>query len=84
MIDDYYTNETTPMTSSGPIATEVGGGQHVVRNELVHTSYSYSFFHLTLALATMFLTAQLTHWFQPGREYKNFDKSWSIVFVKVR
>ena len=56
----------------------------MVRNELLHTSYSYSFFHLTLALATMFTATQLTRWFQP-REYgiADLDKSWPIVAVKV-
>ena len=83
--DDYYTcNETQPMTGSRSIATEMDGGQHVVRNELIHTTYSYTFLHWTLALATMFMTTQLTRWFQP-REYNvvDFDKSWAIVAVKV-
>ena len=97
VIDDYYmcnaASETAPMTSSrggggGAEATEVDGGQHVVRNELMHTSYSYTFFHLTLALATMFITTQLTRWFQPRAEYGGatvvqLDKSWAIVMVKV-
>ena len=48
------------------------------------TSYSYPFFHLSMALGTMFITTQLTRWFAP-MEYQiiDFDKSWSTVALKL-
>ena len=39
--------------------------QSIIRNELWQTSYSYPFFHLSMALGTMFITTQLTRWFAP-------------------
>ena len=52
--------------------------------------FSYSFFHLTLALATMFMTTQLTRWFHPKefgeivqRQEILSDRSWSTVGVKI-
>jgi hypothetical protein len=49
----------------GPPAVEKDGGQHLIRNERLQTVYSYSLFHLTLCLANMYITMQLTQWFQP-------------------
>ena len=56
----------------------------------VYIFYSYSFFHLTLALATTFMTTQLTRWFHPkelgeivhSQEILS-DRSWSTVGVKI-
>ena len=39
--------------------------QSVIRNEIFYTSYSYPFFHLSMALGLMFITTQLTRWFAP-------------------
>ena len=68
----------------GPPATEKDGGQHVIRNERIQTVYSYALFHLTLCLANMYVTMQLTQWFQP-QESKiiSFNKSWSTVILKT-
>ncbi|XP_023332230.1 serine incorporator 5 isoform X2 [Eurytemora carolleeae] len=68
----------------GPPAAEKDGGQHVIRNERIQTVYSYSLFHITLCLANMFVTMQLTQWFQP-QETKiiSFSKSWSTVILKT-
>lgn len=58
--------------------------QSIIRNELWQTSYSYPFFHMSMALGTMFITTQLTRWFAP-MEYQiiDFDKSWSTVGLKL-
>ena len=63
---------------------EKDGGQHVIRNERIQTVYSYSLFHVTLCLANMYVTMQLTQWFQP-QESKiiSFNKSWSTVILKT-
>ena len=53
-------------------------------------NFSYSIFHLTLALATMFMTTQLTRWFHPeelGQIVQKqdifTDRSWSTVGLKI-
>ena len=35
------------------------------RNEISGSVYSYSLYHATLCLANMYITMQLTQWFQP-------------------
>ena len=52
----------------GPSAlglAEQEGGQHMIRNEISGTVYSYSVHHVLLCLANMYITMQLTQWFQP-------------------
>ena len=53
-----------PGPSALPLA-EQEGGQHMIRNEISGTVYSYSLHHGTLCLANMYITMQLTQWFQP-------------------
>ena len=53
-----------PGPSSLPMS-EQDGGQHMIRNEISATVYNYSLFHLTMCLANMYITMQLTQWFQP-------------------
>ena len=37
----------------------------MIRNEITGTVYSYSLHHTLLCLANMYITMQLTQWFQP-------------------
>ncbi|XP_059098449.1 serine incorporator 5-like [Tigriopus californicus] len=48
------------------------------------TTYQISLFHLFLILVIMHLTTQLTKWFHPdGYSRPDFEKSWTIVVIKV-
>lgn len=75
--------EPFPGPSSLPLA-EQDGGQHMIRNERAQSVYSYSLFHVTLCLANMYVTMQLTQWFQPQEAtIISFSKSWSTVILKT-
>ena len=75
--------EPFPGPSSLPLA-EQDGGQHMIRNERAQSVYSYSLFHITLCLANMYVTMQLTQWFQPQEAtIISFSKSWSTVILKT-
>ena len=75
--------EPFPGPSSLPLA-EQDGGQHMIRNERAQAVYSYSLFHITLCLANMYVTMQLTQWFQPQEAtIISFSKSWSTVILKT-
>jgi len=75
--------EPFPGPSSLPLAEE-DGGQHMIRNERAQSVYSYSLFHITLCLANMYVTMQLTQWFQPQEAtIISFSKSWSTVILKT-
>ena len=56
----------------------------MIRNERAQSVYSYSLFHITLCLANMYVTMQLTQWFQPQEAtIISFSKSWSTVILKT-
>jgi len=75
--------EPFPGPSSLPLA-EQDGGQHMIRNERAQSVYNYSLFHVTLCLANMYVTMQLTQWFQPQEAtIISFSKSWSTVILKT-
>ena len=42
----------------------------MIRNEISGTVYNYSLFHVTMCLANMYITMQLTQWFQPQVELR--------------
>ena len=66
----------------GPSAislAEQEGGQHMIRNEISQTVYSYSMYHGTLCLANMYITMQLTQWFQPQVRMLALDGSFAAL-----
>ena len=81
---DNNNNTLTEINNHNGTGTivEIDGGQRIIRNEYIKTSYNYSVFHFTCAMAIMYTTAQLTKWFSPN-EFKDFDKSWTTVGFKV-
>lgn len=74
-------------SSSAAVAIDYStGGQHIIRNELIRTTYNYSRLHLTLALATVFACSQVTRWFQPPDVYgihQELDQNWTTVNLKL-
>ncbi|XP_014671537.1 PREDICTED: serine incorporator 5-like [Priapulus caudatus] len=60
------------------------GGQKVTRNEILGTTYSYSWFHFVYALAALYLMMQLTNWFSPHKaNIYTFGRDWSTVWVRM-
>ena len=49
---------------------------------LAEQVYNYSIFHITLCLSNMYVTMQLTQWFQPQEAtIISFSKSWSTLIL---
>lgn len=67
-------------TSSDP---EAGEGHHVWDNETDGVAYSWSFFHLMFALATLYVMMTLTAWFQPSADINDVSSNMAAVWVKV-
>ena len=88
------TSRREPCPGPGALTlSEQDGGQHMIRNEISGTVYNYSLFHVTMCLANMYITMQLTQWFQPQvcvafkRTYKvrnfNFDDDLQTYAAKA-
>jgi small-conductance mechanosensitive channel len=62
---------------------EVPKGQKVWDNEEEGVSYSYSFYHFMLFLASLYVMMTLTNWFSPSSDVKSFNANMSSVWVKI-
>lgn len=59
-------------------------GQKVYDNESTAVAYSYSFFHVTFALASLYIMMMLTNWYSPeGSNFKTLTSSMATVWVKM-
>ncbi|KAM9738639.1 serine incorporator 1-like [Menidia menidia] len=66
---------------------EAGGGEdgvhHAVDNEEEGVTYSYSFFHFSLFLASLYIMMTLTNWYQPDTDYEAMQTTMPAVWVKI-
>ena len=58
------TEEDQGLTSSFAEATAENGVQRAVDNEEEGVTYSYSFFHFSLLLASLYIMMTLTNWYK--------------------
>ncbi|XP_074650086.1 serine incorporator 5-like isoform X2 [Tubulanus polymorphus] len=60
------------------------GGQRVIYNEAKNVVYSYSFFHLLLCSAALYVMMDLTNWFRPEEaNLSHFGFNWPSVWIKM-
>ncbi|KAM6239845.1 serine incorporator 2 [Porphyrio hochstetteri] len=52
-------------------------------NEQDGVSYSYSFFHLCLLLAALYIMMTLTNWYRPDERLQVLTSPWTAVWVKI-
>ncbi|KAM4794710.1 serine incorporator 2 [Rhinophrynus dorsalis] len=71
--------------SSGDVgAHSIEDGVHrAYDNEEDTVSYSYSFFHFCLLLASLYIMMTLTNWYLPGSSGNAMTSPWSAVWVKI-
>ncbi|KAG7282576.1 hypothetical protein CRUP_018695 [Coryphaenoides rupestris] len=64
---------------------EAGGdGQsRATDNEKDGVTYSYSFFHFMLFLASLYIMMTLTNWYSPESDYQTMTSRWPAVWVKI-
>ena len=58
------TEETQGLAASDAEATSEDGVRRAVDNEEESVTYSYSFFHFSLFLASLYIMMTLTNWYQ--------------------
>lgn len=59
------------------------GGQKVWDNEDDGVAYSWSFFHLTFCLSTLYIMMTLTNWYKPNSSLQTFNSNDASMWVKV-
>ncbi|KAM5135382.1 serine incorporator 3 [Mantella aurantiaca] len=62
---------------------EEGEVRRVVDNEKDGVQYSYSFFHLMLCLASLYIMMTLTNWYSPDADLNTITSKWPAVWVKI-
>ncbi|XP_048849839.1 serine incorporator 1-like [Brienomyrus brachyistius] len=70
---------------SGEAWTSPGedGLRRAVDNEEDSVAYSYSFFHFSLFLASLYIMMTLTNWYQPDTDYKAMQSTMPALWVKI-
>ncbi|XP_077024226.1 serine incorporator 3 isoform X2 [Tamandua tetradactyla] len=62
---------------------EDGQPRRAVDNEKEGVQYNYSFFHLMLCLASLYVMMTLTKWNSPHAEFESMTYTWPAVWVKI-
>ncbi|XP_007558462.1 serine incorporator 1-like [Poecilia formosa] len=78
------TEEGQGLTSADQEVSAGEDGVHrAVDNEEEGVTYSYSFFHFSLFLASLYIMMTLTNWYQPGTDNKTMQTAMPAVWVKI-
>nr|XP_020493688.1 serine incorporator 1-like [Labrus bergylta] len=77
------TEEGQGLTANIESATGEDGVRRAVDNEEDGVTYSYSFFHFSLFLASLYIMMTLTNWYKPDTDYKVMQSSMPAVWVKI-
>jgi len=72
--------ETTEISSGGDAES---GESKVWDNEEEVVAYSYSFFHIQLCLASLYIMMTLTHWFKPSGDAVVMEPNQPAMWVKI-
>ncbi|XP_043275135.1 serine incorporator 1 isoform X2 [Venturia canescens] len=62
---------------------ESGGEAKVWDNEEDQVAYSWSFFHLMFALATLYVMMTLTNWYKPNSTLETLNSNAASMWVKI-
>ncbi|XP_078538027.1 serine incorporator 2 [Lissotriton helveticus] len=76
------TEESPAMLGGGDPGSE-DGVHRAYDNEEDAVSYNYTFFHLCLLFASLYVMMTLTNWYMPDSTYTTMTSAWSAVWVKI-
>ncbi|GAA6099238.1 serine incorporator 2 [Tachysurus ichikawai] len=75
------TEEGRGSDAEGPVGED--GLRRVMDNEEEGVTYSYSFFHFHLLLASLYIMMTLTNWYKPDTTTQAMQSSMPAVWVKI-
>lgn len=77
------TEEGQGLTSDIEASPDEDGVRRAVDNEEDGVTYSYSFFHFSLFLASLYIMMTLTNWYKPNSDYETMQTTMPAVWVKI-
>lgn len=77
------TEEGQGLTSDIEASPGEDGVRRAVDNEEDGVTYSYSFFHFSLFLASLYIMMTLTNWYKPNSDYETMQTTMPAVWVKI-
>ncbi|XP_029022414.1 serine incorporator 2 [Betta splendens] len=77
------TEEGQGLTANVEATPGEDGTRRAVDNEEDGVTYSYSFFHFCLFLASLYIMMTLTNWYQPDTDYQVMQTAMPAVWVKI-
>ncbi|XP_030002938.1 serine incorporator 2 [Sphaeramia orbicularis] len=77
------TEEGQGLTANIEAAEGEDGVRRAVDNEEDGVTYSYSFFHFCLLLASLYIMMTLTNWYKPDTDYSAMRTTMPAVWVKI-
>ena len=82
MFSPVLRDEEEPLVGPSEVTADRSGNDAIVDYEPV--SYNYSFFHMTFALAAMYVAMLMTGWSTSSAlEVNTIDVGWASVWVKI-
>uniref|UniRef100_A0A8C3S0N7 Serine incorporator 2 n=1 Tax=Chelydra serpentina TaxID=8475 RepID=A0A8C3S0N7_CHESE len=76
------TEESPAMLSGGDPGVE-DGARRAYDNEQDGVAYNYTFFHICLFLASLYIMMTLTNWYRPDEGSQMLTSPWTAVWVKI-
>ncbi|XP_012345930.1 probable serine incorporator isoform X1 [Apis florea] len=76
-------NEDYTLVEGRNADSETGNEAKVWDNEEDSVAYNWSFFHLTFALATLYVMMTLTNWYQPNSNLDTLNANIASMWVKI-
>lgn len=77
------TEEGQGLTANIEASPDEDGVRRAVDNEEEGVTYSYSFFHFSLFLASLYIMMTLTNWYKPNTDYETMQTTMPAVWVKI-
>lgn len=71
------------VVNEGNDGGESGDGKKVWDNEEETVAYSWSFFHVMFALATLYVMMTLTNWYRPNSNLEQFNQNAASMWIKA-
>ncbi|XP_046640381.1 probable serine incorporator [Daphnia pulicaria] len=81
--DKVLAKDDNGSSGSGNDVHEIESGGNVWDNEADGVAYSWSFFHLMFALATLYVMMTITNWYKPTSDLSTLSSNEASVWVKM-